>query len=161
MNKIAMATFENINDIVDLRVEMQIEDWNETLGNNFSCYSDEFAQITKSHLENKLNISIFFAIMYIEGKPIAMAALEELSELPQITVCSDKSGRHCCLVSVYTKPDYRGKGYQQQVIKYLLEFAQSEGFTDITLTTNTPDAKHIYEKFGFKQISSKYFLNLK
>ena len=33
-----------------------------------------------------------------------MAALEELSELPQITVCSDKNGRHCYLVSVYTKP---------------------------------------------------------
>ena len=95
--------------------------------------------------------------MYIEGKPVAMAALEELSELPQITICSAKNGRHCCLVSVYTKPDYRGKGYQQQVIKYLLEFAQSEGFTDIMLTTNTPDAIHIYEKFGFKQISSKYF----
>lgn len=62
MNKTSMATFENIDDIVDLRVEMQIEDWNETLGKNFSCYSDEFAQITKSHLENKLNISIFLRL---------------------------------------------------------------------------------------------------
>lgn len=53
MNKTSMATFENIDDIVDLRVEMQIEDWNETLGKNFSCYSDEFEQITKSHLEIK------------------------------------------------------------------------------------------------------------
>lgn len=160
MNKTAIATFENIDDIVDLRVEMQIEDWEETLGKDFSCYSDEFAQITKNHLEDKLNISIFFAVMYVEDKPVAMAALEELSELPQITVCSDKNGRHCCLVSVYTKPDYRGKSYQQQVIKCLLEFAKSKGFTDITLTTNTPDAIHIYEKFGFRQISSKYFLNL-
>jgi hypothetical protein len=42
--------------------------------------------------------------MYVEDKPVAMAALEELSELPQITVCSDKNGRHCYLVSVYTKP---------------------------------------------------------
>ena len=104
MNKTAIATFENIDDIVDLRVEMQIEDWNKTLGKDFSCYSDEFAQITKNHLEDKLNTSIFFAVMYVEDKPVAMAALEELSELPQITVCSDKNGRHCYLVSVYTKP---------------------------------------------------------
>ena len=55
--------------------------------------------------------------MYMDDKPVAMAALEELSELPQITVCNDKNGRHCCLVSVYTKPDYRGKVYQQQVVK--------------------------------------------
>lgn len=117
MNKTAIATFENIGDIVDLRVEMQIEDWHNTWGKDFSCYSDEFAQITKKHLEDKLNRSIFFAVMYMDDKPVAMAALEELSELPQITVCNDKNGRHCCLVSVYTKPDYRGKGYQQQVIK--------------------------------------------
>ena len=98
--------------------------------------------------------------MYLDNKPIAMCALEELSELPQITVCSEKNGRHCCLVSVYTKPNYRGNGYQQQLIKYLLDFAKLENFNDITLTTNTPDAVHIYEKVGFKLISNKYFLNL-
>lgn len=155
-----IATSNNIDDIVALRVEMQIEDWNNTLSKDFSCYSSEFAKITKKHLIEKLNKSIYFAIMYLDDEPIAMCALEELSELPQITVCSDKNGKHCCLVSVYTKPNYRGKGYQQQLIKYLLDFAKKENFIDITLTTNTPDAVHIYEKVGFKLISNKYFLNL-
>ena len=36
MNKTAIATIENIGDIVDLRVEMQIEDWHNTLGKDFS-----------------------------------------------------------------------------------------------------------------------------
>lgn len=62
MNKTVIATFENIDDIVDLRVKMQIEDWSKTLGKDFSCYSDEFAQITKKHLEDKLNISIFLRL---------------------------------------------------------------------------------------------------
>lgn len=155
-----IATSNNIDDIVALRVEMQIEDWNNTLFKDFSCYSSEFVKITKKHLIEKLNKSIHFAIMYLDNKPIAMCALEELSELPQITVCSEKNGRHCCLVSVYTKPNYRGNGYQQQLIKYLLDFAKLENFNDITLTTNTPDAVHIYEKVGFKLISNKYFLNL-
>lgn len=155
-----IATSNNIDDIIALRVEMQIEDWNNTLSKDFSCYSSEFAKITKKHLIEKLNKSIHFAIMYLNNEPIAMCALEELSELPQITVCSEKNGRHCCLVSVYTKPNYRGNGYQQQLIKYLLDFAKSENFNDITLTTNTPDAVHIYEKVGFKLISNKYFLNL-
>ena len=155
-----IATSNNIDDIVALRVEMQIEDWNNTLSKDFSCYSSEFAKITKKHLIEKLNKSIYFAIMYLDDEPIAMCALEELSELPQITVCSDKNGKHCCLVSVYTKPNYRGKGYQQQLIKYLLDFAKEENFIDITLTTNTPDAVHIYEKVGFKLISNKYFLYL-
>lgn len=35
---------------------------------------------------------------------------------------------------------------------------EKERFCDITLTTNTPDAAHIYEKLGFQYISKKYFL---
>ena len=62
MTKIVIADSDNINDIVTLRVEMQIEDWNKTLGKDFSCYSDEFAQITNKHLTERLNKSIFFAI---------------------------------------------------------------------------------------------------
>ncbi|MCM1114134.1 MAG: GNAT family N-acetyltransferase [Clostridium sp.] len=157
---IKIADVNDINGIVQLKVEMQIEDWQKTLSQDFSCYADEFAEITKKHLEDKLNKSIYFAIMYMDKAPIAMCAIEELSELPQITVCSDRNGRHCCIVSVYTKLDYRGRGHQQQLIKYLLDFAKSQNFNDITLTTNTPDAIHIYEKVGFKLISNKYFLNL-
>lgn len=99
-------------------------------------------------------------MMYLDEKPIAMCAIEELSELPQITVCTDSNGRHCCIVSVYTKPEYRGNGYQQELIRYLLDFAKTEHFNDITLTTNTSDAAHIYQKVGFKMISNKYFLTL-
>ena len=111
-----IATANNIDDIVALRVEMQIEDWNNTLFKDFSCYSNEFAKITRKHLIEKFNKSIYFAIMYLDDEPIAMCALEELYELQQITVCSEKNGRHCCLISVYTKPNYRGNGYQQQLI---------------------------------------------
>ena len=57
MNKTVIAAFENIDDIVDLRTEMQVEDWKKTLGKDYSCFSDEFAQITRNHLENKLNIN--------------------------------------------------------------------------------------------------------
>ncbi|MCH5321268.1 MAG: GNAT family N-acetyltransferase [Eubacterium sp.] len=160
MTKMLIAKSENVDDITKLRVEMQIEDWNNTLSTDFSSYAYEFAAITKNHLIDKLNKSIYFAVMYLDDEAIAMCALEELCELPQITVCTDENGRHGWIVSVYTKPVFRGNGYQQRLIKYMLEFAKTQGFNDITLTTNTPDAIHIYEKVGFKLISNKYFLNL-
>lgn len=158
MQKIIVANKDNIDDIVTLRVEMQIEDWKNTLGKDFSSYSSQFYEITKEHIESRLNKSLYFALMYLNSEPIAMCGIEELCELPQIIVCAENEGRHGCIVSVYTKPQYRGNGYQQKVIKHLLQFAKEEHFNDITLTTNTPDAVHIYEKFGFKMISSKYFL---
>ena len=146
MNTVVTAKDENIEDIVKLRVEMQIEDWSKTLNKDFSAYAEKFAVITGNHIIPRLNKSLYFALMYIDGEPVTVCGIEELSELPQITVCTEDNGRHGCIVSVYTKPENRGKGYQQETIKLLLDYAKKEGFNDITLTTNTPDAAHIYEK---------------
>ncbi len=85
--QIIIAKDENIDDIVSLRVEMQVEDWNRTLNKDFSVYAGPFSEITKDHIREHL-------------------------------------------------------------------------INDITLTTNTPAAAHIYEKVGFKKISSKYFLEI-
>lgn len=160
MKRILIAQNENIEDIVELRVEMQLEDWKTTLGKDFSEYAGQFADITRKHLKDKMGKSIYFAMMYLNDSPVAICAIEELSDLPQITICTNPDGRHCCIVSVYTKPDYRGNGYQQELIRYLLDFAKTQQFNDVTLTTNTPNAEHIYEKIGFKKISNKYYLNL-
>ncbi len=160
MLKKVIAQKDNIDDIVKLRVEMQIEDWANTLHEDFSNYAEQFGNITKKHLLDRLGKCIYFAILYLDEEPIAMCAIEELSELPQITICKNPNGRHCCVASVYTKPKFRGKGYQQELFGYLIDFAKSNNFSDITLTTNTPDAAHIYEKAGFEKISDKYYLGL-
>ena len=94
-----------------------------------------------------------------DNKPVAMCALEEQDELPPITVCMENK-RHGWVVSVYTKPEHRGKGYQQALMKELLQMARERGFGDVTLTTNRPDAIHVYEKAGFRHTSDKYFLKL-
>lgn len=159
--KIKIADASDIDGIAALRVEQQIEDWNYTAGNkDFSKYAEDFEVITKSYLLSRLNKSIYFALMYIDGSPIAMCALEEADTLPQITFCENKDLRCGSIVSVYTKPDFRSKGYQQKLLKALLNLAKEESFGEITLTTNTPDAKHIYEKSGFEYISDKYYLKL-
>lgn len=160
MEKMVIASKSHLEDIVTMRIEMQIEDWNNTLNQDFSYYSKPFADITKKHIQEKLNRSMYFALFYIEDEAVAMCAIEELSELPQITMCAGSKEKHGRVVSVYTRPKYRGRGYQQELMKYLLHYAKEKGYMDITLTTNSPEAAHIYEKLGFHQISSKYFLAL-
>lgn len=90
-----------------------------------------------------------------------MCGLEETDELPQITVCTQVAYRHGWLVSAYTKPQYRGNGYMQALVTEVLQCAKENGFSDLTLTTNTPDAMHIYEKVGFRYVSDKYYLALR
>lgn len=162
MKMIKIAYLSDLNAIVQLRVEQQIEDWIKTSnGKDYSIFADEFEIITKNYICKRLNKTIYFALMYIEETAVSMCALEIIDNFPQITVCENSSGKSAELVSVFTAPKYRGKGYMQILLDYFLDFAVKQGYTDIVLSTNTPDAKHIYEKFGFQYISDKYYLKAK
>ena len=159
---IKIADLSDLNQIVRLRVKQQIEDWHKTSnGKDYSIYSDELKKITRNYIRKRLNKYIYFAIMYIDEKAVSMCALEVKENLPQITICENSSDKSAELVSVYTAPEYRGRGYMQILLDYFLDFAVKQGYTDIVLSANTPDAKHIYEKFGFQYISDKYYLKSK
>lgn len=161
MIKIKIADINDIDAIVSLRVEQQVEDWNHTSKNkDYSVYTDKFSVITKNYLISNLNKSIYFAVMYFDDSLIAICAIEKIEELPQIIICEKQNSLSGSLVSVYTKPDFRGRGYQQKLLEELLKFAKLRNFTDITLSCNTPDAKHIYKKIGFRYISDKYYFKI-
>lgn len=158
-NRIVRADLSHIDAIADMRVLQQVEHWTHTLEQNFAVYAEQYREVTVSNLRRRLNHTLFYVIKYAADEPVAMCALEELDELPPITVCMDNK-RHGWIVSVYTRPEHRGKGYQQALMQELLQLARERGFGDVTLTTNRPDAIHVYEKAGFRHVSEKYFLKL-
>ncbi len=158
-DRIVRADLSHIGVITDMRVAQQVENWTSILQRDFAVYADQYRQVTESYLQRRLNHSLFYVIKYAAGEPVAMCALEEQDELPPITVCMENK-RHGWVVSVYTKPEHRGKGYQQALMPELLQLARERGFGDVTLTTNRPDAIHVYEKAGFRHTADKYFLKL-
>lgn len=158
-NRIVRADLSHIDVIADMRVAQQVENWTNILDKDFGVYAEQYRQVTVSYLQRRLNHSLFYVLKYVDDEPVAMSALEEQDELPPITVCMENK-RHGWVVSVYTKPEYRGRGYQQALMKDLLQMARERGFGDVTLTTNRPDAIHVYEKAGFRHTSDKFFLKL-
>ncbi len=158
-DRIARADLSHIDAITDMRVAQQVENWTNILQKDFAVYAAQYRQITSEYLHRRLNHSLFYVLKYVNGEPVAMCALEEQDELPPITVCMENK-RHGWVVSVYTKPEHRGRGYQQLLMKELLQMARERGFGDVTLTTNRPDAIHVYEKAGFRWTAGKYFLKL-
>lgn len=158
-NRIVRADLSHIDVIADMRVAQQVENWTNILDKDFAVYATQYREVTASYLRRRLNHSLFYVLKYVEDEPVAMCALEEQDELPPITVCMENK-RHGWVVSVYTKPEHRGNGYQQALMKELLQMARERGFGDVTLTTNRPDAIHVYEKAGFRHTSDKYFLKL-
>ncbi len=158
-DRIVRADLSHIDVIADMRVRQQVEHWTHTLEEDFSVYAAQYREVTVSYLRRRLNHSLFYVLKYADGMPVAMCALEEQDELPPITVCLQNK-RHGWVVSVYTMPEHRGRGYQQALMQELLALARERGFGDVTLTTNRPDAIHVYEKAGFRHVSDKYFLEL-
>lgn len=158
-DRIVRADLSHVDVIAEMRVAQQVEHWTHTLDADFSVYARQYYGVTASYLRRRLNHSLFYVIKYVGGEPVAMCALEEQDELPPITVCIENK-RHGWIVSVYTRPEYRGRGYQQELMRELLLMAKERGFGDVTLTTNRPDAIHVYEKAGFRHVSDKYFLKL-
>src|SRR5687767_11179283 len=53
---------------------------------------------------------------------------------------------------VHVKTKHRGKGYASAAMKGVIKYAQNEGYKKMTLEVpgNAPDARHIYEKMGFR-----------
>lgn len=50
----------------------------------------------------------------------------------------------------------RGKGYASSVMQDVINFAKESGFKQLTLEVpgESPDARHIYEKLGFKEVET-------
>ena len=156
MTEVKICTKDDIEKITEMRVSQQIEDW----GDDFRQFAGDFYIRTEKFLRENLERNIFFCMLLVNGEPAAMSAVEDTCELPQINLCAEKNGRHGYLVSVYTKPEYRGQGYQQMLMEEILKLARIKGFTTLSLTTDNEAAKHIYTKFGFKFLSEKFNLDL-
>lgn len=73
---------------------------------------------------------------------------EKVAELNLI----EKSKEELNIMWIETYEDYRGKGYSQAILTELIRFAKSQGYKYVTLEVpgRSPDARHIYEKLGFK-----------
>lgn len=65
---------------------------------------------------------------------------------------SKKDNGEINLVWLGVNPEHRGKGYASSVFDAAVEYGKSEGANKLTLEVpgNAPDARHIYEKRGFK-----------
>lgn len=58
------------------------------------------------------------------------------------------------IVWIGIKESYRGNGYATKVLNYLIKTSKEQGYKymDLEVPGKSPDAKHIYEKLGFREV---------
>lgn len=65
----------------------------------------------------------------------------------------EKQGDNLYINWIDTKKTERGKGYASSVMDYTIKYAEKNNYKTMTLEVpgSSPDARHIYEKHGFKE----------
>lgn len=82
-------------------------------------------------------------VKVIDGAPVATAALV-VNDLPQATE------RTPWLASVYTLPQWRGRGIASEMVRHVMAQAKHLGFANLWLYT--PDAEAFYQQLGWQLV---------
>ena len=136
----------DINDIdsyCNLRVAMLLSD------KSVSYNEEELVLQTREYYENYINKALFI-FGYIENEEIvSVAAYEVLKRLP--TPKNNNLNSDIAYVcSIYTKEEYRNKGYSKLLLNEVIKDAKKRGLTRFKLSSHNEIAIKMYEKFGFK-----------
>ncbi len=122
---------------------------------DFSDY-DEMSKVTATYLEKKLEKNEFVAWVgeTDEGVIIACSAIS-FYELPPKPWNLD--GKYAYVSSMFTEPDYRGKGLGGKLLQAALDYAREMDITVATLHA-TESGELLYRFFGFQKTSEMELL---
>ncbi len=137
---ITLCNKDDINELSNLRVLQQKDDWNNEFEDLYGL-----EEITRQYLTNHLNKDNFIFCIKVENKIVATSGIQIMYYLPQ---CND-NGKQGYIFNVYTKPEFRKRGYQTQLLKKIIEFAKQENLCEISLSSDSEQAISVYKKAGF------------
>ena len=136
----------DINDIdsyCNLRVAMLLSD------KSVSYNKEELAIQTRKYYKKYINKTLFI-FGYIENEEIvSVAAYEVLKRLPTPKI-NNLNSDIAYVCSIYSKEEYRNKGYSKLLLNEVIEDAKKRGLTRFKLSSHNEIAIKMYEKFGFK-----------
>ena len=111
----------------------------------------------ESYLEKHIpDNSCLCALLEVDGEIAAIAMLCCYEEMPDELSTAGKSAK---LSSVYTLPPFRGRGYMEQLLLYLLEEARGLGVKEISAAAVRKSIP-LYKKVGFQAAETIMYLDL-
>lgn len=151
---IRQANTGDIDKLAILRVEHQKAEGKE----EYDCDDIILQNNSKIFLDKHLNNDYFLFIKEINNEIIATCAIQIIEYLPLYTNLSGKVGY---ISNVYTKEQYRNRGFQKELMKECIDFLKSKNIIIAELGTSNPIAINLYKKFGFYNNKNAMKANLK
>lgn len=142
------ATKEDINELIRMRIAYMKDDFGSVSDRERSAMETQLPDYFARKLGTEL-----IAFVAKEGERIVSVAYLHIIEMPANSVLLN--GLYGEVLSVYTEPEYRGKGICTGLMSNLVEYGKKAGLGRIDLSA-TDDGYPIYAKIGFKDKEHRY-----
>ena len=142
------ASKEDINELIRMRIAYMIDD--------FGSVSEEERKGMETQLpdyfDRKLGTELIAFVARDEDRIVSVAYLH-IIEMPANSILLN--GMYGEVLSVYTEPEYRGKGLCTRLMQNLVEYGRKIGLGRIDLSA-TDAGYPVYAKIGFKEKEHRY-----
>ena len=142
------ATAQDTGMLTELRITYLQED----LGEIGDADLKLIESLLPGYYERHLNKDLMVYVARNE-KDIVFCAFLLIVENPMSP--SFITGKTGTVLNVYTKPEYRKKGYAKKLMNMMLEDAKAENVSIIELKA-TEDGYSLYRSVGFEDVVAKY-----
>ena len=144
--KFEKATIKDINMLTDLRLVYLQED--------LGVITDKqlIQESLPGYYEKHLNKDLMVYIARDDEDIVACAFLLIVEKPMSPSFITGKTGT---VLNVYTKPEYRNKGYAKKLMTMMLEDATAQDVSVIELKS-TEDGYLLYKSVGFEDVVVKY-----
>lgn len=146
--KFEKATIKDINMLTDLRLAYLQED--------LGVITDKqlIQESLPGYYEKHLNKDLMVYVARDDEDIIACAFLLIVEKPMSPSFITGKTGT---VLNVYTKPEYRNKGYAKKLMTMMLEEATAQDVSVIELKS-TEDGYLLYKSVGFEDVVVKYHI---
>ena len=140
------ATIKDINGLTDLRLAYLQED--------LGVITDKelIQESLPGYYEKHLNKDLMVYVARDEEDIVSCAFLLIVEKPMSPSFITGKTGT---VLNVYTKPEYRNKGYAKKLMTMMLEDATAQDVSIIELKA-TEDGYSLYKSVGFEDVVAKY-----
>lgn len=142
------ATVQDISTLTELRIAYLQEDLGQIVDADLELISSSLPSYFEKHLNKDL-------IVYVARDEMDIVSCAFLLIVEKPMSPSFITGKTGTVLNVYTKPEYRKKGYAKKLIIMMLEDANAEGVSIIELKA-TEDGYSLYKSVGFEDVVDKY-----
>jgi len=143
-----IAEKTDIDELIRLRIKYMIDDFGSVSEEEREGMEKQLPDYFRRKLEDEL-----IAFTARENDRIVAVAYLHIIEMPANSILL--SGLYGDVLSVYTEPEYRGKGLCTQLMKNLVEYGRKRGLGRIDLSA-TDAGYPIYKKIGFEDKEYRY-----